>query len=315
LPSGTFVAEYIYGIGAPGGGQGTFLSLFDDRSGDHLRDLVHFDDAQVRLDGISRTPDGSVIYAAARGPYYRSNVAFGDPRPGSCGGTVYRLDARTGIVTALFSVGEDWTVGAPALSPDGRSVAYLSQACTATYAAHVVVRELATGTERQVWVPNTSALTVHWSSDGRQLVFTVMYSEPRSDSDVASYVVVPSVAVGALPSSAVRRAPDRGCVVQNAVYSRSGIELVEGCPDVVTAPALLVQLRGDGPAVEWRTSTALCPNGMTVAQDAQGRLLVTAQTRCGGTGPPIDVVQMWDGHRSRDVGHYLERLQVVSAAA
>lgn len=82
----------------------------------------------------------------------------------------------------------------------------------------------------------------------------------------------------------------------------------------MTGPARLVQLVGDGPAVQWRTSTALCPNGMTVAYDPQGRLLVTSTTRCGGVGAPVDVVQMWNRQRSREVGRYLNPQQFVSAA-
>ena len=315
LPSGTFVAEYGYGSGDTGSGHGTFLSLFDDHSGRHLRDLLHFDEgAQLQLAGFSRTADGSVVYATARGPSVRGHVNGGDPRPGSCGGTVYLLDARTGRVTSLFTVGKDWTVRAPVMSPDGRSVAYLSQACTATFADRLVVRDLATGAERHVWAPGTSAARVRWRGDGRQLVFTVFYPDQRSPSDVPSYVVVPSDADGAQSSSAVRHAPDQGCVVENAVYSRSGIQLVEGCPDEVTAPARLVQLRGDGPAVEWRTSTALCPSGMTAAYDPQGRLLVTATMRCGGDAAPVDVVQVWEGRHDREVGRYVNPQQFVSAA-
>jgi hypothetical protein len=315
LPSGTFVAEYGYESGDTGGGHGTFLSLFDDRSGRHLRDLLHFDEgAQLQLAGFSRAADGSLVYAAARGPSYRGHVAGGDPRPGSCGGTVYLLDARTGRVSSLFSVGKDWTVRAPAMSPDGRSVAYLSQPCTATFAGRLVVRDLTTGAERHVWAAGTSATRVHWRGDGRELVFTVIYPDECSPSDVPGYVVVPSGTDGAQPSTAVRGAADHGCVVENAVYSRSGILLVEGCPDEVTAPARLVQLIGDGPAIAWRISTALCPNGLTAAYDPPGRLLLTATTSCGGPGAPVDVVQRWDGQHPRDVGRYVNPQQFVSGA-
>lgn len=315
-PSSTFVAEYGYGSGDIGVGHGTFLSLFDNRSGKHLRDLLHFDEgAQRRLAGFTRAADGSVVYAAAHGPYLRSSVSGGDPRPDSCGGTVYQVDGRTGRVKSLFSVGNDRTVQAPVVSPDGRSVAYLSQACTAMFAARVVVRDLAAGTERHVWAPRTSVTSVRWRGDGRQLVFTVFYPDQGTRADVPSYVVVPSSADGAQPSSVVRPAPDPGCVVETAVYSRSALQVVEGCPNVVTAPARLVQLVGDGPAVAWRASTGLCPNGMTAAYDPQGRLLVTSNTSCGGAGEPrVDVVQMWNGRHSREVGRYMNPQQFVSAA-
>jgi len=312
----TFVAEYEYGSGDTGGGHGAFLSLFDERSGQHLRDLAHFDEnAQLRLAGFSRAADGSVFYAAARGPYYRSNVSGGDPRPGSCGGTVRELQASTGRGKSLFEVGKDWTVQGPVVSPDGRSVAYLSQPCTEMFAARVVVHELASGTERQVWVSGTSATSVSWRGDGRQVVFTVDYPNQHSRAEVPSYAVVSSRADGAQPSSAVRRAPDPGCVVERAVYSRSALDLVEGCPDVVTAPARLVQLVDDGPTVAWRRSTGLCPNGMTAADDTEGRLLVTSTTRCGDAGVPVDVVQVWNGQHSREVNRYVNPQQFVSAGA
>jgi hypothetical protein len=315
LPADVFVAQYEYGSGDTGGGHGTFLSLFDERSGAHVRDLVHVEErSAVHLAGHSRNADGSVTYALARGPQCTGNGANCAPRPGSCGGTVYRLDARTGGTRPLFSVGKDSTVGWPSASPDGTSVAYLSQPCTATFAQQVVVRELSSGRERHIFVPQASTVRVAWRGDGAQLVFTVMYPQQRTGANVPSYVVVPANADGPQPVSAVHRAPDPGCMVEAAVFASPGIQLVEGCPDVVTAPARLVQLVDAGPGVRWREDTGLCPNGMTLAHDPSDRLLVTSTTTCGAAGTPVEVVQSWTGQQSRELGRYVNPQQFLEAA-
>ncbi len=314
LPAGVFVASYAYGSGDLGGGHGTFLSLFDEQSGRHLRDLVHLDEGSaVGLAGSSRAADGSIVYALARGPHYQSGVANGDPEAGSCGGTVYKLSAATGQATSLFTVGRDSTVGDPTVSPDGRSVAYLSHPCTAAFDEQVVVRDLATGRARRVWVPTASASQVAWRSDGAKLVITVRFSQQRSDTDASGYVVVPADADGPQPRTTVQHAPDRGCVVTTAVFATGGIQLVEGCPNGTTAPARLVQLVDSGPRVAWRASTGLCPNGLTLASDPHGQLL-TSTSKCGGAGAPVDVVQAWTGQHVREIGRYVNPAQFVADA-
>ncbi len=311
LPQHVFVAEYEHGAGDIGGGNGTFLSVFDEQTGDHLRDLAHIKEGTtVNLGGFSRGADGSVVYAVDQGPYYRGHLPNGDPKPGSCGATVYRVNADTGQTTSLFTVGKDWIVRQPMISPDGQSVAYLSQECTAAE-QQVVVRDLQSGTERHIWVPGTTAFHLSWSRDGTQLVFAVGYPQANH----TGYVVTASDAEGPQPDTAVRPAPDAGCVVEDATFAADGVQLVEGCPDFITPPARLVQLDGDGPRVSWRADTGLCPNAMTAGHDPSGRLLVTATTTCGGPSAPVDVVQMWTGTASHhEVGRYINPRQFVSAA-
>jgi hypothetical protein len=315
LPEDAFVAQYAYGSGDTGGGHGTFLSLFDEQSGSHLRDLVHVDEqASVRLGGYSRGSDRSITYALARGPYYTSDVANGAPRPGSCGGTVYRLDARTGLTRALFTLDGDRTVRSPASSPDGESVAYLSQPCTAQDAQQIVVRDLATGGERRVSVPGASVWRVAWSADGAQLGFTVGFQSEPSGLDAADYAVVAADTDGPQALSVLRRSPDPGCLVEAIAFDDAGVALIEGCPDEITASARLAQLVGTGPRVLWRADTGLCPNGMTLAYERAGRLLTTATTTCGGAGAPVDVVQLWTGQHPRELGRYVNPQQFVDAA-
>ena len=312
LPQHVFVAEYEHGAGDTGGGNGTFLSVFDEQTGEHLRDLVQIKEGTtVNLGGFSRGADGSVVYAVDQGPYYRGHLANGDPKPGSCGATVYRVDASTGQTTSLFTVGKDWIVRQPMISPDGQAVAYLSQECTAVE-QRVVVRNVKSGAERHIWVPGTTAaFHLAWRSDGTELVFAV----GRSWAKPTGYVVTASDADGPQPVAAVRPAPDAGCVIENVAFPVGGVQLIEGCPDVVTVPARLVQLDGDGPTVSWRADTGLCPNGMTARHDPSGRLLLTATTTCGGSSAPVDVVQMWTGPTShQEVGRYVNPRQFVSAA-
>ncbi len=316
LPENVFVAQYAYGSGDAGGGHGTFLSLFDEQSGKHLRDLVHVEDgASVHLGGYSRASDRSITYALARGPYYTSRVMNGAPRPGSCGGTVYRLDARTGRTRTLFTVGGDWTVASPTASPDGKSVAYLSQPCTAAFAHHIIIRDLATGSQRHISVPGASVQRITWSTDGTQLGFTVMFpSQPPSDIDAANYAVVAADTHGPQAPAVLRRAPDPGCLVEAVAFDDAGLALTEGCPDEVTAPARLVHLAGAGPGVLWRADTGLCPNGMSLAYERAHQLLITATTTCGGAGLPVDVVQLWTGEQPRELGRYVNPQQLVDAA-
>ena len=102
LPAQVFVAGYASGSGDVGGGHGTFLSLFDERSGRYLRDLVHLDQGSaLELTGHSRTTGGSIVYALARVPLYEDHYANSAPKAGSCGGSVYQLSAATGQARSL----------------------------------------------------------------------------------------------------------------------------------------------------------------------------------------------------------------------
>jgi hypothetical protein len=315
LPAGTFVAQYQHGAGDTGGGNGTFLSVFDETSGEHLRDLTHVPDGTpVHLGGYSRSSDGSVVFAVDQGPYYRGHLANGDPKPGSCGATVYQVDATTGRTRSLFTVGADRTANSPVLSPDGKSVAYLSEGCTDSFAEQLVLRDLGTGAERRVAVPNAGGLHVVWRGDGSELVVTFMYAETPAGADSRGYAVVHADATGPIPADAIRHAPDKHCEVEDAAYTSTGLQLVEGCPDVVNGPARLVQLDGDGPAVSWRADTGVCPNGLTLREDLHGKVLVTATTECGGGAAPVDVVQLWTRSEHRELRRYVNPQQFVSGA-
>ncbi|HEX3827547.1 MAG TPA: hypothetical protein VHV82_09775 [Sporichthyaceae bacterium] len=313
LPKGVFVARYAHGAGNTSGGQGTFLSVFDESSGKHLRDLVHLAAGlPARLGGFSRSGDGSVVYALESGPEHADSDGTGTPRPGTCGGTVYRLDASTGQVRSLFVVVKDRILGAPMVSPDGTSVAYLSAPCPGASAQEVVVHNLGTNRERTIRVDRAAPTGIGWSADDTQLVLAVSPTDPGQP---AGFLVVPAGVAGTQPESAVHAAPDGGCAVEAAAFGETGVELAEGCPAWMGAPGRLLQLVGAGPTVAWRVDTHLCPTGMTLAHDLSGGLLVSSTAACGAGGDPVDVVQLWTGQTAREIGSYSNPDQFVNDAS
>ena len=315
LPDGTFLATYGYGAGDTGGGHGPFLSLFDDSTGSHVRDLVHLPDGSgIALGGYSRASNGSIWFALARGPRLRSDVANGDPAPGSCGGTVDRIDEHTDKSTVVYRVNRNFTVWSPVPSPDLRLVAYVSQPCTAAFAASLVVRDLRSGLERRTSVSGGSVASPSWSPDGRRLLVTVLFPIP-GPGEGRGFVVTAATGSARLPLAAVARAPDHGCVVASAALDAAGIAVLEGCPDTVTGSARLVQLYPDGAHVAWRATTGLCPNGGSIVGDRTGRrLLISGTAQCRARGAPVDVVQAWDGSLGRQLGRYLNPKQFVESA-
>ena len=314
--SEVFVAQYGYGAGDTGGGHGTFLALFDLRTGRHQADVVHVPESGlVQLAGYARGPDGDLWYALAHGPRYRSNVSNGDPAPGSCGGTVYRVDHRTGATRSVFTVGDDATVRDPVPSPDGRSIAYLSQPCTSAYSTEVVVRSLTSQREHRISAVDGGANHPGWSPDSRQIIFTVGFSVYRGPADRAAFAVVPSDASTQVPRPALKHAATRNCSVMQATFDAAGIALLEGCPDF-DGLGWLTQLDPTTHHTIWRTRTRLCPNGATIVANRPGtQLLLTATTHCGGNDAPVDVVQTWTGPHPHEVARYTDPQQFVTAAA
>lgn len=312
LPAGGFLAQYDYE-----GSHGPFLSLFDEQTGKRVRDLVHLPRGGKWLAGFSRASNGDVLYVVASGS--RSG-------PGECGRVIYRIDHATGRSDAVVTVESDKTVSSPVLSPDGTSLAYLSAPCQYGYGDTelptpqwvVVVHDMVSGRQRQLSVPGTSANTPSWSPDGTQFMFDVRYLEyppHAAPARIAGFVMVASDAAGPLSTADVLPAPDSACVAARTAFDRTGVALLEGCPDQVTGPAPLVQLGPSGRSVVWRANTGLCPNGATVVPDRTGdRLLIGATATCGGPGTVTDVVQVWTGQHSQEIGRYPNSQQFVQSA-
>jgi hypothetical protein len=269
----------------------------------------------IRLAGYARGADGDLWYALAHGPRYRSNVNGGDPAPGSCGGAVYRVDHRTGASRRVFTLSGDVTVSDPVPSPDGRSIAYLSQPCTSAYSTAVVVRNLTAQGEHRISSVDGWAHRPGWSRDSSQIIFTVDFPVYRGPVDRAAFAVVPADASAQVPRSALQHAPTPTCSVMQATFDAAGIALLEGCPDFAGL-GWLTQLDPTSHHTIWRIRTRLCPNAAAIVANRPGtELLLTATTHCGGTDTPVDVVQTWTGPHPHEVARYTNPQQFVTAAA
>jgi hypothetical protein len=234
--------------------------------------------------------------------------------------SIVRSDGTTrpsiGLRSSVFTVSPDATVRDPIPSPDGRSIAYLSQPCTNAYATAVVVRSLSSQREHRISAVDGWVWHPGWSPDSRQIIFTVRFSVYRGPADRAAFAVVPSDASIQVPRSALKHAPTPNCSVLQATFDAAGLALLEGCPDDLGA-GWLTQL--DPPTRQhslWRSRTRLCPNGATIVANRPGTdLLLTATTHCGGVDPMVDVVQTWSGPQPHEVGRYTNGQQFVFAAA
>ncbi|HEX3612758.1 MAG TPA: hypothetical protein VHU88_13820 [Sporichthyaceae bacterium] len=321
-----FVAQHDGGAGIFGLG-GTRLSLFDEATGKFLRDVEAapgpVNMLRAHFAGYSRSRDG-FVYALVHGPSDKRNT-----EQHSCGGTVLDHDVATGRTRPLFSVGDDVNLTCPVESPDGTQLAYQLGPCSQSAAeisgpagrSRVVVRDLATGRERKISVPGTSARSPQWRPDGQALVFLVgpNYAVGFNGSKQATYgpsgfLVVPATARGAQPAVAVQYSPDRACGIDQAVFTGSAVQLLLDCraedPLLKKAhaegiggqpssyPERLLQLVGSGPRVAWTADTGLCPVFIRAGHDAAGRLLVTGEN-CGADVPANrgnnNPVQIWAG--------------------
>jgi hypothetical protein len=311
LPKDVFVASYAYGYGDSGQGHGYFLSLFSLTDGRHVRDLVHLPEkSSLEISGFSRGSDGDIWYSLSRGPRYRSGVMNGDPAPGSCGGAVYRISHVKGKARLAFRIPADRSVFSPVPSPNNDAVAYITQPCTAAFAGSLAIRDTVTGSETHLAATDGSMHSPSWSVDGQRLVVSAYHSRVAENF---GFAVIARTRTGTMPRSEFHPAPERGCVVQKAVFLASGIAVLEGCPDAVTAPARIVQLDVDARRKISRITTTLCPNGANITADSQGsKLLLDASEGCRSD---VDLVQVWEQGRLRDIARYQHPTAWVNDAA
>lgn len=154
--------------------------------------VVH-DDGESRLDLIDADSGAVVTQGLARSAHSISSVSFGPD------GTVYfteefgdsstvRVVPWDGSAEPVTPFGAGNETSSPALSPDGRTFAYVHQGVT-TDGREVVLVDTQTGEQRALrWAPdeedffltNGSLHGLEWSPDGSRLLFVVSYegSEP-----------------------------------------------------------------------------------------------------------------------------------------
>lgn len=152
---------------------------------------------------LSRRPDGA---GGTRVRFRRFDLTTGAdeelalPSPGTSAPLSFAADGRTvvttwradetspGVVVVGSIDGEEWRPitdgpdydGGPAVSPDGRSIAYYQQH---EGGARIVVQDLSTG-DRRVVVDDGFAWSPRWSPDGAWLLYVAQIGADESDLDL-----------------------------------------------------------------------------------------------------------------------------------
>jgi len=190
----------------------------------------------------------------------------------------------------------------PAVSPDGRMLAYVTNTDGASAPEAIVVRDLVTGAERrwtfatQGW-PDVAAMS--WSPDGRSLSFTLGPSQAGGVYQSApSWVLGRRQPSGILPPGApgpragprvtIRRIPVRGRLSwAGYLTARTGVAVLEGYNRaalflVDVATGRIIRRLASLPAGLGYANASDGPEG-TIKADPTGRyLLISAEGRDGG---------------------------------
>jgi len=237
----------------------------------------------------------------------------------SAAGVVYFDDAGGGsqwVRSVSLAGGAVTTIAAgtsPAISPDGRLLAYVTgagQACSRPCAAGpeaIVVRDLAAGTQK-TWAL-TSALTditsLCWSPDGRQLAFAGTTEARNGTVTVRTAQVLDTRAGGTLDRA---RPIPLGQAVAWAGYltASTGVGITVGPDGVIQAGSGLVEVAVRGGQVI-RRLTSLPPHGLgtgnafdgaehAIAVDRAGRFILIA-----GAGAGTGEIFRWTARMRRPV--------------
>ena len=212
----------------------------------------------------------------------------------SAAGVVYFDDARGGqerVMSVPLAGGPVRVIAAgrgPAVSPDGRLLGYVTYTDVTGAPEAIVVRNLATGTQRS-WAFTSSQPdigTLSWSPGGRFLSFTV--STPRSAA-LSAYVLDTRSAGGLGSAQPVRLrrglqwagflTPDTGMAVA-AQPGQAGREDQQSLVEVAVSSGRVVQQLTLLPAQGLFTDNALDGPQGAITADPSGRYLLIA-----GTGP------------------------------
>jgi dipeptidyl aminopeptidase/acylaminoacyl peptidase len=173
---------------------------------------------------ITFSPDGRTVYFALR--------EAGTTEPNSTNLDIFATAADGSAPPANLTDANDATDNLPAVSPDGRTLAYVAMA-RPTYEADrqvIQLRDLATGQVRaltQNWDRSVGSLA--WSRDGKSLLVTAEDTQetPVFRVDVATGRVTRLTREGS--SGNVRPLPDGGAVfTQNSVMAPDDLYRVDG---------------------------------------------------------------------------------------
>jgi hypothetical protein len=251
----------------------------------------------LQVASVARLDSSHLLVTYAKGPRFRSNVAGGDPEPGSCGGEVDRVDVSSRRIMTLWAFPASTRLQHAQPSPDGRSVALLDGPCVPSYFnSHVEVTDLRGHIRASLGakLPRCHGLgSVTWTGDGKQLL--ALYApasdaEPYSGSDGTCSEPQPAGLVTLDPAHsrpdlpAPTRPALRTCTLTAAsAASGGGVFEVQACGrDALSAPVDLVRLAAGG-AEQGRWHLDHCGNGTEMAVSSEGDVAISGYFYCAGT--------------------------------
>jgi hypothetical protein len=302
LSAGQFVSER-YG---PDGTQ--FITLSDTATGALVRRLLPATTSDgMQVTGLALDRAGDLWITYSKGPDYQSNVAGGDPRPGSCANQVDVVHAGTGRVTVALRTGNNVLIWGAQPSPDGRELVYRESGCTAYETSYLQVKSISS---EQHWsigqgLPDCHLLTGGvWSSNGKTLLVdygppTTPYSYDPSPGACTQWWAGRLVLVNAGQSQSwlagTTTVADPGCQIDAVGGMKGGGALaIEGCgggPDFNGGPVRLLVIAADG-RIARRMTLGACADGTEIAMNQDGTAaLIDAYFSCG---PAAQVTRLWE---------------------
>lgn len=312
--------------------RGNVLELFSTKSGKPMGAIVNFPHAMGSpyVDGPFRAGRGDVWLTTTSGPVETSNVMGGDPRPNSCTATVTALSPLTHRSTVIFRAPVSVQVGDAVPNPTGERFAYLDAGCSTGFMnAHIVIRSTAgraTVTIGKDALPCHVISTPSWSPTGALLTFAYSPSvlKPGSKFIPRGYCQSPAAGEIAVVSTSrsseivageLTKAPT-GCQYTESAFDSPGLVAVETCGSIGRSSTYLLQLNRRRKLL---LRLALKPNSdpTSLSVSPSGKYVIVNEYQADALpgNNPLDWVWVFDGHRLKMVGRYLDSSDSVSSAS
>jgi hypothetical protein len=290
----------------PNGSQ--YVAVSDMATGAVVRDLLPATTADgMQVTGLALDHAGNLWITYSSGPFYRTNVANGDPRPDSCANQVDVVHAGSGRVTVALRTDDNVLISDAEPSPDGQDIMYQESGCTGYETSYIQIQSLSS---EQHWsigqaLPDCHLLSgVAWSTSGGSLLMDYgpagpPYSHVPSPAACAQWSPGRLVQVQAAkdqPSlTGTTVLADPGCQIDAVAGTEGGGALaVEGCggaPSYITGTVNLLVIGPDG-QIDQRFPLGACVDGAQIATNQAGTAaMIEAYFSCTSSA---QVTRLWE---------------------